>query len=188
MMNRKTLMVSVVALGLAGLMMAQTPPPNPRTPPTPPAPSQPKPQGAEQEIRARSEVFAAAWNRHDFKAKAAFWAMDGDLIDPWGVNVKGRPALEKFFQDQHATVFKQSRYQIAKIATRSVKPDVAVVDWDATISGMTTPEGSEQPPLLHHVTLVMTKEANEWMFVAVRPVVYQQREGAPPVKPSGTMR
>ena len=55
-------------------------------------------------IRAGSEVFVTAFNKHDAKAVAALWTEDGEYIDDTGRTIAGRDAIEKdyaaFFAEQ----------------------------------------------------------------------------------------
>jgi len=127
---------------------------------------------AEADIKARGEAFAAAWTKHDAKAMAALWSADGDLIDPFGASARGRTDIEKFFQEQHTGVMKGTTYTMLGQTVRMLTPEVAVADWDTNITGMKLADGKDAPALKHHVTIVLTREASQWYFVAARPVIY----------------
>ena len=49
----------------------------------------------EETIKAQVMAFAAAWDKHDPKAMAAFWAEDGDLVNPFGEMAKSRTEVEQ---------------------------------------------------------------------------------------------
>jgi uncharacterized protein (TIGR02246 family) len=54
-------------------------------------------QGTPQEeaaLRARAEVFVAAFNTGDATALAAFWTPDGDYLDQASHHLQGRQAIE----------------------------------------------------------------------------------------------
>lgn len=138
--------------------------------------------GAEAQVRARSQEFAAAWNRHDAKALAAYWAPDGDVINPFGRVAKGRTEVEKLFTDEHSTFMKDTTLTITSSTVRLLKPDVAFADWDVDISGMHSPDGTAMPTLKNHVNVVLVKKSGQWWFVAVRPVSYQPPPGSAPSK------
>jgi len=129
--------------------------------------------GSEAQVRARCQEFAAAWNRHDAKAMAGFWAPDGDLINPSGRMAKGRADVEKLFTDEQAGVMKGTTFTITGMTVRLLEPDIAVADWDVEISGMQSPEGTAMPVLKTHVNSVMMKKSGQWWVVAGRPVIYQ---------------
>ena len=46
-------------------------------------------------IRAGSEAFVAAFNKHDAKGVAALWTKDGEYIDDSGRAITGRDAIEQ---------------------------------------------------------------------------------------------
>ena len=108
---------------------------------------------------------------------ASFWAPDGDLINPWLRVAKGPAEIEKLFQDEHSTVFKGTTYGLKVTGVRFLGADVAIADWDSTISGMKGPDGSALPPMSHHVTVVVQRKAGKWWIEAARPVI------APPPPP-----
>jgi uncharacterized protein (TIGR02246 family) len=128
--------------------------------------------GDEAAIRQVTERFVAAWNQNDWKAMAALWAPDGDLINPFGRVASGRAAVEQLFHDEQTGVMKGTTYTIGEQSIRMIAPDVALVEWASTVTGMKRKDGSEAPPFVHHVTVVLKKIDGKWMTEAARPVVY----------------
>ena len=53
-------------------------------------------------------------------------------------------------------------------ATRVLGPGLALLDCDAQLRGVKTPDGKALPPLKHLVVAVVTKGAEGWRFVSVR--------------------
>lgn len=132
----------------------------------------------EAAIRKLSADFAAAWAKDDAKAMASLWAPDGDIINPWLRVAKGPAEIEKLFQDEHATIFKGTNYGLKVTGVRFLGADVAIADWDSTITGMKGPDGAALPAMPpHHVTLVLQQKAGKWWVAAARPVI------APPPPP-----
>ncbi len=124
----------------------------------------------EQQIRAVVQSEGDAWNRGDAQAFAAHYAEDGSFTNVIGQQLYGRDA----FIAQHARIFStiykgsHNTFVIGKI--KFLRPDVAVVDIDGTLSGAT-----RLPPGLKagddgavHVKLqeVMTKEKGSWWIAA----------------------
>jgi uncharacterized protein (TIGR02246 family) len=133
---------------------------------------------SEAAIRKLSADFAEAWAKDDAKAMASFWAPDGDLINPWLRVAKGPAEIEKLFQEEHSTIFKGTSYGLKVTGVRFLGADVAIGDWDSTITGMKGPDGSALPPMPpHHVTIVLQRKAGKWWIEAARPVI------APPPPP-----
>ncbi len=125
----------------------------------------------ENQIRARAEAFADAWNKHDTVAMTAFWSFDGDLINPAGRKAKGMTEIQKLFSDEHAAALKQSTYKINSMSIRFIAPDLAVGDSDAEISGVASPDGTMATVKLHVVTL-WRKSGGQWWVVSARAYNY----------------
>src|SRR5262249_8778157 len=83
-----------------------------------------KPNGTPTESK-RAQEFVAAFNRGDAKACASFWAPDGNYVAPDGVEVKGRDALEKMYENLFANV-KGAKLAISVSSGRSPTPDVTI--------------------------------------------------------------
>jgi uncharacterized protein (TIGR02246 family) len=144
-------------------------------------------------IKKNAEEFEAAWNKHDVKALAGFWAKDGDLIDPWGVVSNGQGEVEKFFGQQHTGTgpLAKSTYNMTKDTVRMISPDVALSDWEVTITGLAKPDGTLEGPMFHRVVIVSKKEGGAWKIAAARPSLPQppaEKAAAPkaPEKPKAT--
>jgi uncharacterized protein (TIGR02246 family) len=145
---------------------------------------------AEKQLKDRAAEFQSTWNKHDAKALAAFWAEDGDLIDPAGVASKGRAAVEQYFTENFAGPMKDSTNEITVTGVHMAADDLAVVDWDAALSGMHMGPPSDRPasnaagadeakpaPFKHHVVLVMKRQGDEWMILAARPYAVMPKPG-----------
>ena len=139
---------------------------------------------SEKQIKDRTAEFAAAWEKHDAKAAAAFWTEDGDLIDPSGVTSKGRDEIERYFTKMFTGPFKDSVNKLTVSNVRLVGDDVAIVDWDAVINGAQGPDGKPMPDWKHHVVIVMQKQAGAWNFLVARPYAFEPGPG-PTSMPDG---
>ena len=129
-------------------------------------------QSSDAAIRATDQTFAAAWNRHDVKAMAATWTLDGDLVNPSGRAAKGRTAIETLMTSEHATAFRNSTYTPGTMSIRFLDPAVAISESDTTISGVVNPDGTAVPTMNVHIIRVVQKINGKWLTVAARPVIY----------------
>ena len=132
----------------------------------------------EKQIADRVQEFATTWATHDGKGVAAFFTEAGDMISPDGRLARGRPQIEKFFDELFSGIGKNTTNSFSVAHVDILKPDVAIVNCDATLAGMRSPDGAELPPRKQHVTLVMVQQDGKWMFAAARPVAYQQHPGS----------
>lgn len=135
----------------------------------------------EQKIRARTEEFADAWNKHDPAAMTALWSVDGDLINPFGRRAKSMTEIQKLFQDEHGAAMKQSTYKIVSQSVRFIEPNLALVDQDAEITGVANPDGTTAT-IKPHVAALMRKSGGQWWITSVRAYSYLPPPAPPAAK------
>lgn len=68
-------------------------------------------------VRKTADAFAAAFNKGDAKAMAAFWTKDGEYVGPDGETVRGRAAIEK----DYAEFFKKNPKATIEVHIDSVR-------------------------------------------------------------------
>ncbi|GAC1432452.1 MAG: hypothetical protein NVSMB68_04910 [Thermoanaerobaculia bacterium] len=134
-------------------------------------------ESSEAALRATYDAFVAAWNSHDAKAMAAAWANDGDLVNPFGRAARGREAIETMMQDEHSKALRQSTYKPGPLSIRFLEPEIAVVESDDEITGMTAADGTAVPAMHIHAVRVMQKKAGKWLAVVARPMIYPPAPG-----------
>jgi uncharacterized protein (TIGR02246 family) len=135
--------------------------------------------GAEKELRAQAELFAAGWNHGDAKAMAALFAVDADLINPFAAAAKGRAGIEKFFAAELGTLTKGTTFTIKDFSPRLLHPGLAVEDMDVEIAGGTlAPDPAK--PLKNHAFLVVKKQGGKWLAVSLRAWSYLLPPPPPP--------
>ncbi len=119
--------------------------------------------------------FAVAWNRHDPAAMAAFFAPGATLINPFGREAKGAAEIQKLFEEEHASVMKESILKTTSRPVQWVRPDVTVTTWDGRLTGMKSPDGKALPALTVVISSVMVKikegKEEKWLCAAARPMV-----------------
>src|SRR4051794_17044680 len=89
------------------------------------------PAADEAAIKDRLDAFQSAWNKDDTGAMAAMFSEDGTLITPVGVWARGPAEIAKATGQEHATVFKASKYAISDVKVQWLTPDVAIADVSA---------------------------------------------------------
>ncbi len=133
--------------------------------------------GDDQPIKDRLDEFQAAWNKDDAAAMAATMTEDASLINPVGVVANGRDEILKLISQEHATMFKGTKYTISDVKVQWITPDVAVADVTANVSGMKGPDGAAAPDYAHHVTWVFVKKDGNWLGAAARPYQFAPKPG-----------
>jgi uncharacterized protein (TIGR02246 family) len=119
----------------------------------------------EEALLKRAEAFAAAFNKGDAAALAAFWATDADYVDQAGHSLKGRKAIEETYRKLFAAN-KGAKLLILIESARFVTPDVAIEDGRTEVL-----PGDGGPPRSAHYTAVHVKQEGKWLLSSVRETV-----------------
>jgi len=121
-------------------------------------------------IEALVAELTDAWNRGDASAFSARFAADGSFTNVLGIVAYGREIFELRHSEIFTTIYKGStlRQSIGKL--RFIRPDVAVVDVDAAVTGyLRLPPGvqaASDGSLRAKLQLVLTQEDGEWWIAA----------------------
>jgi uncharacterized protein (TIGR02246 family) len=122
---------------------------------------QPQVKEKEQPVKERRAAFIAAFNRGDAKAVAAFWTEDATYVDQVGHEYKGRPAIEKLYEEVFAAR-KGAKLAIHVTDTKMVSPEVVLNDG---LTEVTPADGG--PGTTAAFTAVLVKKDGEWYLQSV---------------------
>jgi uncharacterized protein (TIGR02246 family) len=121
-----------------------------------------------ESIKKIAHDFTEAWNKHDPKMMANFWAENGELLSPWAGMISGRAELEKHFAAEHTDKMKDSQIELTLDSIRFVDPDTAFVDGNLTITGMNI-AGEQAVPFHNHGVFLFIKKDGAWKILVARP-------------------
>jgi len=111
-----------------------------------------------------------AWNRGDARAFSARFAADGSFTNVLGIVAYGREIFELRHAEIFRTIYQGSVLQQSIGRLYFIRPDVAVVDVDAAVSGyLRLPPGvqaANDGALRAKLQLVVTREDSEWWIAA----------------------
>jgi len=111
-----------------------------------------------------------AWNRGDARAFSARFAADGSFTNVLGIVAYGREIFELRHAEIFRTIYPGSVLQQSIGRLYFIRPDVAVVDVDAAVSGyLRLPPGvqaANDGALRAKLQLVVTREDSEWWIAA----------------------
>ena len=122
----------------------------------------------EEAIRKLHQSFAEAWTNHDAQAMSMFWAEDGDFIGPDGTFIGGRAHIENYLAEAHTGDFATAKLAITVKGVRFLKPDVAVVNAEAEISGGRDWYDKAMASQKAIATSVAVKTDGKWLTAAYR--------------------
>jgi uncharacterized protein (TIGR02246 family) len=109
---------------------------------------------------------ADAWNKHDAKAYAALFTIDGDIVNVVGWWWKGRTDIELKLTDAYVYVFKESVLTIKDkdIEVKFLAPDIAVAHVRWTMTGARTPKGIPEPQQGIQTHILEKQSSGKWLI------------------------
>ena len=123
----------------------------------------------EAAIRQIVDNETATWNKGDAVGYSRDYAPTGTFTNIRGQYFEGYPAFLKQHQVIFDGIFKGSALKQDIVALRFIRPDVAVVETLATVSGGQTPPGvaTDQNGAFHtRLMQILTKKSGVWKIVA----------------------
>lgn len=133
----------------------------------------------------------AAWNRGDAKALAAAFVDDATLTDAFGTVSRGRADVERRLGELLVT-WKGTRIALKVRKVRVLKPDVALVEADAELTGWKKlpPGFRAEDDQTHRSRLlqVFVKDAGLWRVLASYETDVKTKLDLPPVPEERTIR
>jgi uncharacterized protein (TIGR02246 family) len=128
----------------------------------------------EAAIRALEAAYDAAWNAADLQALTAPFSPNATIVDPFGGVSTGRAEIERLLGTLLAGSGRGSTHAGRILGVRFVTDDVALADGEAVIEGLTAPDGSALPPIVHRFTDVLVRSGGGWRIAQIRAYVFME--------------
>jgi uncharacterized protein (TIGR02246 family) len=128
--------------------------------------------GANMIASAATARWIKGWNAHDAAALGRLLTDDVDFVLVNGTMLHGRQDFTRVHAQQFSGRYKNSVFQINGEPDFSlIRPDVAVVHWRWSISGVVNPDGS--PAQIYHgiFTWVLVRTGGTWAIRAAQNTV-----------------
>jgi uncharacterized protein (TIGR02246 family) len=171
----------------------ETPPgaPAPGAAPTPVAGPVFDPAAEEPPLKKIVDAEEAAWNRSDAKALAALFRDDATYADAFGGVARGRAEVDRRIAEV-LTAWPGTRLALKVRKIRVLKPDVALVEADAELTGWKKlPPGfraEDEQVVRNRLLQVLLKEAGSWRVAASYEVDVKTKLEIPLVPEERTIR
>ena len=127
-----------------------------------------KHQYREDEAAIRNVIMQMTenFNRHDAKAMASVFTIDGDLVNVYGTQLKGQSAIETGLARMIKSIVPTATLRTLKVEVRFIRPDVAITHVTNELSDQANPD--ELPiPQHHELSIrVFVKESGVWRVAA----------------------
>lgn len=120
-----------------------------------------QPGDVRSQLQQRAHEYDQAWG--DPQKMATFWTTDAVIVDPMGKTAVGRTAIRKNITEDMNGMFRgtTSRFTLKRI--RQLSPNLALVDYEDTVSGMKGPDGQAMPDQKFHATVLAVRQGNQWL-------------------------
>ncbi len=128
----------------------------------------------EHSLESTLRKFNDAFNRHDAREVASFWAEDGTLLTPSGQHGRGRAEIESVYGEDSQTILHGSTSRFAITDARSVGADCVLLDLDHEVKGLRRPDGTRGDATLHLVVLAR-RSRDGWQWLDARPYMFVER-------------
>lgn len=149
------------------------------------------PAAEEPALRKAMDDEEAAWNRADAKALAALFRDDATYADAFGGIARGRAEVDKRIAEV-LSAWRGTRIALKVRKVRVLKPDVALVEADAELTGWKKlPSGFKadaDQTLRMRLLQVFLKEAGLWRVAASYEVDVKTKLELPPVPEERSIR
>jgi uncharacterized protein (TIGR02246 family) len=119
----------------------------------------------EEAVHDVPQAFCAAFNKHDGHELAQLMSEDVDFVTVGAMWLHGRPDFEKYHTRLLGGRFHGMALQQLQVATRFLRPDIAIVHWSWSGTGDKNPDGSAREPRSGMMTMVVEKRAGRWLIV-----------------------
>lgn len=118
----------------------------------------------------------AAWNNRDPKAFSDLFEEAGDFIFHDGLILRGRAAIEKYYQEKFPLIRKRERHATRGDHVRLVRPDIAILDFEVELFSYVGNSREKDTRLKLLCTIVAAKESGQWLISAIRLMVPKKRD------------
>jgi uncharacterized protein (TIGR02246 family) len=120
----------------------------------------------------------AAWNNHDPKAFSDLFEETGDFIFHDGLILRGRAAIEEYYQEKFPLIRKTERHATRGNHVRLVRPDIAILDFEVELFSYVGNRREKDIRLKLLCTVVAAKESGQWLISAIRLMVPKKRDSS----------
>lgn len=124
---------------------------------------------AEKGVAGVIQDFIKAWNAHDAKALGDVFSADGEFVGISGIKWSNPAEVSRVHAEQFAGRYSSSLFALDKApAVALLKPDVALVHWQWTISDVRNPDGTKVAPYQGIFTWVLVNRDGVWRVRAAQ--------------------
>jgi uncharacterized protein (TIGR02246 family) len=129
----------------------------------------------DEDVIRIANSFFNSWNKHDFSDMESYSTDDISCVIDAGLLWKGRNQVQTFHENAHKTLMKNTSFTPDQqtISTRSVTPDVVVVNLIAKMDAYYPPDGvnrgnNKAGDTRIMITLIEAKKNGKWLLTSIQ--------------------
>lgn len=136
--------------------------------------------GDEAGIKKAFADISEAWAAGDAKAVASHFTPDSTLINPMGMEGKGREGVEQVASADLTGPLKGTQQTFDDFSIRFYPmPNIALVDCTGNVTGMKKADGTDGDPMKFHIfAILVNRSGKNWEALLVRPYAFLQPPAA----------
>ena len=129
--------------------------------------------GDEEGIKKMFDAFAQSWNSADIPGMVSNFTDDSTIINPMGMEGHGLAGVKKVLTGDFANGMKGTQQSYDDYNFVWVMSNMALVDTNATVTGMKKPDGTDMGPTKVHVYgVVVNRGGKGWKARSIRAYSY----------------
>jgi uncharacterized protein (TIGR02246 family) len=128
-------------------------------------------------IRALEEAYDSAWNAGDVRSLVAAFTPDAVIVNPMGKRAQGQAEISRVLEEFLGGAARGSRHKSVVFGVEFIGDDVALVDGEARLEGMTGAGEVMAAPLVHRFTDLVVKRGGAWKVAQVRAYIFISSPG-----------
>lgn len=113
-------------------------------------------------LRNIPDKWVLYWNLHNIDSLSTLLKEDVEMVTVPGTSLKGKESFIKDHQPKFSTIFKESVLSRDTVAIRYIKPDLAFIHFEWSISGDLDRQGNPQKTRRGIGTWLVIKESGQW--------------------------
>ena len=137
-------------------------------------------QYPEDEAAVRNVIMQMTenFNKHDAKAMASVFTIDGDLVNVYGTRLNSQSTIEAGLARMIKSDVPTATLKTVDVDVRFIRPDVAIAHVTNELSDQVNP-GQQPVPQHHELSIrVFVKETGVWRVAAFHNTIKTGPEGA----------
>lgn len=118
--------------------------------------------------------FTNAWNQHEGRGSADYYAEDADFVNIFGAAFSGKKEIESRHIKIHETFLKGTVFEVTNLKIREVKPGIAMVQAYWIVNGIQKPGAQAKESMKGVFTHAFIKNNDHWEITSTQNTIVKE--------------